>query len=308
MWKTFLISYKLINKVLKIANNIKKKKVMEMSIIILLGSVLLLFHEDLIPLKINGYFCSDISLNFPYVPLKKTKFHVVCEGFIFTLFVAVLVELFKANKLKTQVFRKSISLNLKRNLFGKIIFLIIFLLVGYCVNEILINTIKHTIGRLRPYFIDLCNPSVACSINEKYLYIENYLCQKKIHHFLMSKNYQNLLLNARKSFPSGLASYSFYIAIFCSLYIEHRLSKRNEIRLLRHFFQVMVIGWALWVSWGRIENHHNHISDVAAGIFIGSVIATLTFSIFKMKRNEKLYNSTKTTQQYILHKETIHLI
>ena len=50
----------------------------------------------------------------------------------------------------------------------------------------------------------------------------------------------------------------------------------------------MVIGWALWVSWGRIENHHNHISDVAAGIFIGSVIATLTVSFMLFENNKKI--------------------
>ena len=49
------------------------------------GSILFLFQVDLIPLKINGYFCGDISLKYPYVPVKKSKLHVVCEGVILSL-------------------------------------------------------------------------------------------------------------------------------------------------------------------------------------------------------------------------------
>ena len=55
----------------------------------------------------------------------------------------------------------------------------------------------------------------------------------------------------------------------------------------------MVIGWALWVSWGRVEKHHNHISDVAAGMLIGSVVATLTVR-YILLRNYMLININKT--------------
>jgi len=301
MWMIFR---KLFNKVLKGAKSINKNNnAIEISMIILLGSILFLFQVDLIPLKINGYFCGDISLKYPYVPVKKSKLHVVCEGVILSLIAAVLVEVFKTKTVKAINFRQKINLNLKRSVCDKINFFIMFLLVGCCVNEILTNMLKHTIGRLRPYFIDLCNSSVTCLLNKNFLYIENYTCQNKFQHHLKSENYQTHLLNARKSFPSGLASNSFYIATFCLLYIEHRLSKRNEIRLIRNFFQVMVIGWALWVSWGRVEKHHNHISDVAAGMLIGSVVATLAFHIFKM--NRKLRNTRKTNRRYVLQKASI---
>ena len=50
-----------------------------------MGSISFLFQVDLIPIKINGYFCGDISLKYPFVPLKKGKLHVVCEGVIVSL-------------------------------------------------------------------------------------------------------------------------------------------------------------------------------------------------------------------------------
>ena len=49
------------------------------------SSILFLFQVDIIPTKINGYFCDDISLKYPHVILKKSKLHVVCEGVILSL-------------------------------------------------------------------------------------------------------------------------------------------------------------------------------------------------------------------------------
>merc|ERR1712165_439829 len=76
---------------------------------------------------------------------------------------------------------------------------IILILSWYIMsNTIITDTIKVTVGRLRPHFLSVCNPNVTCSSYDA-TYHTDYVCQN------VTAKDEN---DARLSFPSGHASMS----------------------------------------------------------------------------------------------------
>ncbi|XP_065213425.1 putative phosphatidate phosphatase [Planococcus citri] len=135
---------------------------------------------------------------------------------------------------------------------------------GELYQELITSIGKITVGRLRPNFIAVCGTDVlkACR-NNTHQYVYNYTCP----------NGEDAANESRSSFPSGHAALSFYAAVFTVLYLQKRL--KFETLFWKPLIQCCILLLAWWVSLTRVMDNHHHMSDVIAGIFIGSGIAII---------------------------------
>ena len=70
-------------------------------------------------------------------------------------------------------------------------------MIGCLMTLFLTDIAKSTVGRLRPHFLDLCNPNVSCTSENAHVYIENYVCQATSHPLLSGDRFYHKLEDAR---------------------------------------------------------------------------------------------------------------
>nr|CAD2162766.1 unnamed protein product [Meloidogyne enterolobii] len=137
---------------------------------------------------------------------------------------------------------------------------------GALVTQIFVDTIKLLTGYQRPYFLSLCNVSLAS-------------CTAPLEHSPspsphLACNYRNAdeLRYAWLTFPSLHAAFSSYSACFASCYIYYMINLRGA-PLLRPMLIFGLFGMALVDSFSRINGYKNHWRDIWVGWIIGFVIA-----------------------------------
>ncbi|XP_054158004.1 phospholipid phosphatase-related protein type 1-like, partial [Oppia nitens] len=152
---------------------------------------------------------------------------------------------------------------------------------GLLVTSILTDTLKLVTGRLRPYFLTVCQ-----TIHEicKRLSLENtgidYETRAPVNYrhvwvdptdfpdTVLCQNQTSIIRSARMSFPSGTASLSTYSALFIVLYITYAWTARSS-RVFKLWFTVTSVICLLIVCAGKVTTHDNHWDDIVAGLVIG---------------------------------------
>lgn len=161
---------------------------------------------------------------------------------------------------------------------------------GFTMLQIATDICKNMVGRLRPHFIETCDPDwtkINCS---NYSYV--------IEPFCKTAN-EKALQEARVSFLSGHASYSsymmFYLVVsdyrdfslvpfgyqnqnwhsFFQLYLQARWRWPGCSLLGKHFLQFAFVMLALFTGLSRISDYKHHWSDVLAGFALGTLVACL---------------------------------
>ncbi|XP_053395888.1 phospholipid phosphatase 1-like [Mercenaria mercenaria] len=204
----------------------------------------------------TGFFCDDKSLSYPSIPETISTPVLVAAGFTFSILLVVLVEGLNCCDNKClRTCRRSTDL----------VFCVksyIVFLIGFLVQELVVDAVKNKMGVLRPNFFDVCKPQfnrTSCPG-----YISNYTC---------TGNEENKeLRSSRQSFPSGHSAFSMYIAIYFCIYIENRLQIKFS-RLLKFFLQSGLVFIAILCGLGRIKDNKHHPSDVIAGYILGIGVA-----------------------------------
>ena len=64
-------------------------------------------------------------------------------------------------------------------------------------NQFLTDVAKLSVGRLRPHFYDLCQPSVNCSNADPHTYILDYTCTRTSHPLIPVHRFHSRLRDAR---------------------------------------------------------------------------------------------------------------
>jgi len=155
---------------------------------------------------------------------------------------------------------------------------------------------KFSIGRLRPHFFSLCAPHLTDELClDSYGYQkfvtenEDTICQGLVQNGGNVTKAQ--LHEARLSFLSGHASFSFYCSFFLVVYLQARLSNfpytsnqgvRTIVRILkvlRPFIQFGMIIFSLWISLTRVSDYFHHPFDVATGALVGISFAGITLVV-----------------------------
>ncbi|XP_075161099.1 putative phosphatidate phosphatase [Haematobia irritans] len=225
----------------------------------------------------RGFFCGDESLSYPlHMDTISTRTLLI---FSFNLPVAIIIG---CGLLETlMVYRRQRTWSKLRMILTFHDSLLPFLF-GYGTVCLIKELTKVTLGRLRPYFFQVCNPRLddgtTCDHFKNHgIYIENYDCYNTMGDSFTG-NYQSLVHDTmRTSFPSGHATLMFYGMGFMVYYL-HRFSKilRSHglnLGLFVPLAQCMGILAAWFVTITRILDYKHHWSDVVAGSLLGSSVA-----------------------------------
>ncbi|XP_070194503.1 phospholipid phosphatase 3-like isoform X2 [Littorina saxatilis] len=208
----------------------------------------------------QGFFCNDESIKYPYVA------STVNNNVVVAVTLALPVVLMAAVELRAWfcvcVWRGSESGQRPGGPWPVVgAYLIYFF--GYLLLNMTVVLLKLTTGQLRPHFIHICKPNVNLSICHGY--VSDYNCTNTEFDY-------SLLESAHKSFPSGHAASSVYMALFMVLYFEQRLILRHYPVLRLTLYAVLTM-YAVWCSATRVSDHMHHVMDVVAGGLLGTVMA-----------------------------------
>lgn len=212
----------------------------------------------------RGFFCDDVTLSYPYKPDTVSASHLVLGGFSISVAVVVAVEILRSvdcKRKKSAQVRDDISYCIK----GYGVFL-----VGFVIEQFVVQVFKKQMGVLRPNFFDVCKPDFNRSFCPGY--ITNYTCSGDVKE----------IQDSRQSFPSGHASFSMYVAVFYCIYIQNRLEIKFSV-ILKFFLQAGLICLSAVCGFTRITDHFHHPTDVAAGFLLGVTIAIFVYNMIGKK-------------------------
>ncbi|CAG9806291.1 unnamed protein product [Chironomus riparius] len=240
----------------------------------------------------RGLFCDDENIRYPYRDDTISTLTIALVGGIFGVLLIIIVEtilkasndtFYTSDSRGIMVYKWKISPYIQ-NLYH----FIGFLLFSMSINQFITDGTKFAVGRLRPHFIDLCQPrfpgGTTCENSINYnRYIRDFVCT--------SGAPESSLKNGRLSFPSGHTSFAFVTAIYCVFYLESRM-RYNGSKLLKHFIQLFFICGALYTGLSRISDYKHHYTDVLAGLILGSLISyVVCFHISKLFKKNKYFDS-----------------
>ena len=254
----------------------------------------------------RGFFCDDQSIKHPYLEEE------IPETIAFAIWGVIVFLLIPAIELLHVTIYSHLSPT-PLGKWGPWVFIELYRILGYFKLGALFTLLttemaKFKVGRLRPYFLTICEPDlsdVKCKDeNGFYIFVtpDNYNCTGDAEE----------VREARKSFLSGHASLSFYTATFLVVYIQARLrrmgsdnfgdSKNKSVRMfemmfsglkiLRPFLQFGVFSLAGYITLTRISDYKHHPGDVltgmAVGIFYAFMILIFLVDLFHRPRSFKM--------------------
>lgn len=140
---------------------------------------------------------------------------------------------------------------------------------GYLCNLFIVLFTKFMTGRLRPHFIDICEPNVDCTlaVNQN-RFIEDYEC---------TNVNVRVVRQGRQSFYSGHASISIFFAIYFVFYIHKKYAQSNRHGSIVHLVQFFLLLLGLTPGFTQVLNNWHHWTDVSLGFFVGTLFSYLTF-------------------------------
>ncbi|KAM7344606.1 wunen isoform 2-T2 [Cochliomyia hominivorax] len=226
----------------------------------------------------RGFFCDDESLKHPFKESTVKSWMLYIIGLVLPIGVIIIVEIIQS---KNQERITNGNSNARRYVFMdyeipdwmvecyKKIGIFGF---GAAVSQLTTDIAKYSIGRLRPHFIEVCQPilgdGTTCSDERNWgKYIIDFTCGNPYAT-------KRMLKEARLSFPSGHSSFTFYTMVYLALYLQSRMTWHGS-KLLRHFLQFALIMIAWYTALSRVSDYKHHWSDVLAGSAIGALVAVV---------------------------------
>ncbi|XP_021260302.1 phospholipid phosphatase-related protein type 5 isoform X3 [Numida meleagris] len=135
---------------------------------------------------------------------------------------------------------------------------------GLFATDIFVNAGQVVTGNLAPHFLALCKPNYTA------------LGCKQYTQFISSAHActgnPDLIMKARKTFPSKEAALSIYAAMYLAMYITSTVKARGT-RLAKPVLCLGLMCLAFLTGINRVAEYRNHWSDVIAGFIIGISIA-----------------------------------
>ncbi|XP_056301401.1 phospholipid phosphatase 3 isoform X1 [Danio aesculapii] len=240
-------------------NNSKRKLLIALDIFCLVLAVLpfLIIETSTIKPYHRGFYCSDQSIQYPYKNGDTISDAVLCAaGILIVIFSIVIGECYRIHYLSQG--SKSFVGNPYVSALYRQVGVFIF---GCAVSQSFTDIAKVSVGRMRPHFLDVCQPNystIDCSMG----YITEYTCTGDA----------GKVQEARKSFFSGHASFSMYTMLYLAFYLQSRFTWRGA-RLLRPLLQFTLLMMAFYTGLSRVSDHKHHPTDVLAGFAQGALVA-----------------------------------
>lgn len=227
----------------------------------------------------RGFNCNDETIRYPYKDSTVSSGVCYFVGSGVNILLILVVEYLNLTT-KSRLYQGSTSSTrqeidhekLDSHIYFKNVYCrLIVWLFGAISSELLTDIAKVTAGRLRPHFIEVCQPKIKgltvdyyCkNSDDKYAYITDYECTG------IPKKQRD----ARLSFLSGHSSYSAYSATYAMLYIQDAIDI-NKYGLLKPALQVLIASAAFYTGLSRVSDYKHHWQDVLAGLLLGTLVAS----------------------------------
>uniref|UniRef100_A0A1E1WNF3 Phosphatidic acid phosphatase type 2/haloperoxidase domain-containing protein n=1 Tax=Pectinophora gossypiella TaxID=13191 RepID=A0A1E1WNF3_PECGO len=233
------------------------------------GLGLLLFTANYIWMPFQrGFFCGDESLMFPYNNDTVTVLMLRIVGLALPILAFLICEWAVLRHDKDD--QRCLGVRIPAWIRGFYCTAVSFGL-GVCFVELTTQIAKNTIGRPRPHFFDVCQPSVDCDAPEwqrRYIQAHEYTCTG-----VLTEKFKDM----RMSFLSGHSCWAAYTMIYLALYLEQRMTWRGT-RTLRHALQFAVVMLSWFTALSRVSDYKHHWSDVLAGYSMGLAFAIIVWT------------------------------
>jgi len=257
----------------RIDRNYVRKAIFDVISLVALGLPILMLNTIATPYQ-RGFNCDDESIMYPYKDSTIPNYVLYIYGFSIPLSVIFAIEIYNARtKLSTE--------DEKRSFLWHIYCELVPFFFGVEISQLVTDTAKYSIGRLRPHFLDVCQPDIDCKKIFTPQYFTKYRCYGLDRHKIE---------DAHLSFMSGHASFSAFCMTYTVFYIQHKLD--NRIGLVKKLFQFLLLQIAIYTGFTRISDYKHHWSDVLTGWLQGTIVAILIcvyVSKLHRKRVEKFY-------------------
>uniref|UniRef100_T1J1X0 Phosphatidic acid phosphatase type 2/haloperoxidase domain-containing protein n=1 Tax=Strigamia maritima TaxID=126957 RepID=T1J1X0_STRMM len=235
--------------------------------IIIVAVPLIVYKLSATPFQ-RGFFCDDESIRHPYKDSTITTLVLYFVGTNTNFIMMIILEAYRAHRLKlpTRNFGRfklpGVCWELYRviGVFG----------FGCCVSHLTTDIAKYMVGRLRPHFIEVCEPDINllkeyCDNSVGYhVYVEQNICRGDL----------SMIREARLSFPSGHSSFSAFTMVYLALYLQSRWTW-TEFKLVKPLLQFGALMMAMACGLSRISDYKHHWSDVLAGFLQGTLVALI---------------------------------
>ncbi|XP_056620123.1 phospholipid phosphatase 3 isoform X2 [Triplophysa dalaica] len=239
-------------------DNNKRKLLIVLDIVCLILVMLpsMVLHKSTVQPYQRGFYCSDDTIRYTYKSSTVPSSVLTAVGLLLPIASIVIGECYRIHYLNQG--SKSFVGNPYVSTLYRQVGVFIF---GCAVSQSFTDIAKVSVGRMRPHFIDVCNPdfsTIHCPLG----YITNYTCRGD----------DSKVQEARKSFFSGHASFSMYTMLYLAFYLQSRFTWRGA-RLLRPLLQFTLLMMAFYTGLSRVSDHKHHPTDVLAGFLQGALVA-----------------------------------
>ncbi|CCF58302.1 hypothetical protein KAFR_0E01480 [Kazachstania africana CBS 2517] len=141
------------------------------------------------------------------------------------------------------------------------------LLVTWFSTTLFTNFIKNWIGRLRPDFLDRCQPKANLPLN--IMFYASEVC---------TNENSSLLLDGFRTTPSGHSSASFAGLGYLQLWLSGQLLiKYDQVGFWRTYVAMLPLLGASLIALSRTQDYRHHFIDVLIGSVLGYWIAYSTY-------------------------------
>uniref|UniRef100_A0A336MP79 CSON004606 protein n=1 Tax=Culicoides sonorensis TaxID=179676 RepID=A0A336MP79_CULSO len=250
------------------------KVIIDVILLCCVGFPILFFFLWGTPYK-RGFFCDDESLKHPFKDSTVKSYMLYLYGIALPVIAIILTEYFRARRKGDTRRYRLFDVNIPDWITNSYNNIGIFGF-GAAATQLVVDIAKYQIGRLRPHFFDVCKPRMldgtTCQDPQNHgIYHLNFTCDGEEQGTSTARQIKEM----RLSFPSGHSSFSAYTMIYCAIYLHARMNWEGS-KLLKHFFQYLLVLITWYTSLSRISDYKHHWSDVLAGASLGVIGALIT--------------------------------
>ncbi|XP_073427508.1 phospholipid phosphatase-related protein type 5 isoform X2 [Dendrobates tinctorius] len=246
--------------------------------VIMAGTVMLAYYfeyTDTFTVNVQGFFCFDSSYTKPYPgPDESSDIPPVLLFSLVTGVPVLVIIVGETVVFCLQVATRDFENQEKTLLTGDCCYInplvrrtVRFLGIytfGLFATDIFVNAGQVVTGNLAPHFLTICKPNYTA------------LGCHQFTQFITDANActgnPDLVLKARRTFPSKEAALSIYGAMYLAMYITSTI-KAKGTRLAKPVLCLGLMCLAFITGINRVAEYRNHWSDVIAGFLIGISIS-----------------------------------
>lgn len=237
--------------------------IVDLAVIIIIFIIFIFVYFFVDP-KIRYMTCADSDIVFPYIANTVPFYAVGLFATIGPLLTILIVELLNLKILSCEA---RTSRRTCRTYLICVFHAISLFALGVGITLLLTEIGKRWAGRLRPHFLAVCLPDYS-QINCASVGLNGFLFNSVSTGGSFCTGDAAQIKEARLSFPSGHASYSWYGMVFLIIYVQARLILLR-FRYFKPLLQMTAFIAAFVTSLSRIIDYHHRGSDVIGGSILG---------------------------------------